>query len=182
MTTKELLDEQTRVMRVSLDTVGQQIGRPAAVVYEALQRLQELTAGSEDTTKEMVKKGIDATATIMDILQRLQAVTEYRASAPDPHNKTITEKNIQAERTRVMIETLGAACHHLDTPVTVVHGILQFLETLAAGRDKAMKTWVKKGLDATNSIAEALHRLNTVSEYRTKSVAGAPGKTVIDIG
>jgi PAS domain S-box-containing protein len=53
-----------------------------------------------------------------------------------------------AERTRVMLESLGAACHHLGQPATVLLANLGSIE-------------------AVESLGEILHKLNTVNEYKT---------------
>lgn len=93
----------------------------------------------------------------------------------------MTGTDLQAERTRVMLESFGTACHHLGGPATVVHGVLQSLQELTANSDDAIKDLVQSGLDAATQIGDILHRLNTVNEYRTRHVPGSSGTKVIEV-
>lgn len=77
------------------------------------------------------------------------------------------EAETNAERQRVMVESLGAACHHLGQPATV---LLASLELLARVRptDKAMsEELLASSIDAAESLRKMLHNLNDITEYRT---------------
>lgn len=72
---------------------------------------------------------------------------------------------IEAERQRVMIESLGAACHHLGQPATVIHAYLEILKrTIQTSPESLMM--IDECLKAATSIADVLDRLKAVSEYR----------------
>ena len=75
----------------------------------------------------------------------------------------------QADRQRVMVESLGAACHHLGQPATV---ILASLELMVRVRqtDKGMADeLLSSSIDAAESLRKMLHNLNDITEYRTTS-------------
>ena len=93
----------------------------------------------------------------------------------------MTKEDIQAERTRVMLESLGAACHHLGGPATVVQTSLRGLEQITGDSDAAVKDLVKKGLKAAAQIGDILHKLNMVNEYRTETLPGSAGTKIIAI-
>lgn len=74
----------------------------------------------------------------------------------------------EAERTKVMLESLGAACHHLGQPATVLLaniGIIQ--HHLKATEDELVSTLLKNSADAAEKLGEILHKLNEVNEYKT---------------
>lgn len=84
----------------------------------------------------------------------------------------MTKSDLKDEQTRVMLESLGAACHHLGRPATVVFACLGSLKKLTSGCDDQTRDLVAKGLAAAEEIADILHKLNAVSEYRSVPTAG----------
>ena len=77
------------------------------------------------------------------------------------------EAEQQADRQRVMVESLGAACHHLGQPATV---LLASLELMARVRhtDKGLADeLLSSSIDAAESLRKMLHNLNDITEYRT---------------
>ena len=83
-------------------------------------------------------------------------------------HRTIEEQRrtlLEAERQRVMIESLGAACHHLGQPATV---IMACLSLMRRGRPSPeMEEVIAQCEAAARAIEDILKRLNRVSEYRT---------------
>lgn len=75
----------------------------------------------------------------------------------------------EAERHRVMLESLGAACHHMGQPATVLMANMEMLreELLRAGLDGKLTALATGSLAASRRLAEVLHKLNSVHEYRT---------------
>ena len=72
---------------------------------------------------------------------------------------------IAAERQRVMLESLGAACHHIGQPMTVLSLYLtRMRDTQAAGEKR---NELDACLDAVETITVILRKLKRVSEYRT---------------
>ena len=83
--------------------------------------------------------------------------------------KTIDEQNEQlldAERHRVMVESLGAACHHLGQPATVISAYLEMLKQAETDTDKL--EMLKNCLEAVRSMDEVLRKLNQIATYRSE--------------
>jgi methyl-accepting chemotaxis protein len=72
---------------------------------------------------------------------------------------------LEAERHRVMIQTLGAACHHIGQPATVLQVRLEFLQKIATHANEIQE--IEACVKAIQSIANILHQLQQVSEFRT---------------
>jgi DNA-binding NtrC family response regulator len=71
-----------------------------------------------------------------------------------------------AERHRVMIESLGAACHHLGQPMSTVTMCLEILRRQPAG--PTVQALVEKCEEAVEAVNDILERLQRVSIYRTE--------------
>ncbi len=72
---------------------------------------------------------------------------------------------IAAERQRVMLESLGAACHHIGQPMTVLSLYLTRMRDTHDGDEEDKE--LRACLDAVESISVILRKLTHVSEYRT---------------
>jgi len=100
-----------------------------------------------------------------------------------------SEEIMAAERQRVMIESLGTACHHIGQPTTVLSLYLSQL------RDLDPETFARHNLApclvAVEQIGEILRKLKATSEYRTvpygsmalkgKGTGGMAGLQIVDI-
>jgi len=73
----------------------------------------------------------------------------------------------ETERQRVMLESLGAACHHLAQPATVITANLGLIRSRLDTSDRLVDGLVENCLDAANRLGAVLHKLNEVNEYRT---------------
>jgi len=73
----------------------------------------------------------------------------------------------EADRQRVMLESLGAACHHLGQPATVLLANLGILQKRWNADDPALKDLVTSSIEAAELLGAILHKLNTVNQYRT---------------
>jgi PAS domain S-box-containing protein len=93
----------------------------------------------------------------------------------------------EAERHRVMIESLGAACHHLSQPATVLLANLGMMQDRVDTTDPAVKELVDMSAEAAKTLSEILHRLHAVTEYKTTaylrdpSGAGTGESRILDI-
>jgi phosphoglycerate-specific signal transduction histidine kinase len=94
---------------------------------------------------------------------------------------------LAAERQRVMIHSLGAACHHIGQPATVLRAHLHFLKNQTVAPHELGE--IAECERAVEAIAEVLERLSRVSAYRTTPyLAGPLGATtvsedeILDIG
>lgn len=72
---------------------------------------------------------------------------------------------LEAERHRAMINSLGAACHHIGQPATLLRAHLHFLKNQSSTPKKQVE--IEECEKASDSIAEILDKLRGVSEYRT---------------
>ena len=80
----------------------------------------------------------------------------------------------EAERTRVMLQSLGAACHHLGQPATILLLNLSIVQNKMKTEDETIKELIKGSLEAVEALGEILHKLNTVNEYKTTQYLAHP--------
>ncbi len=84
------------------------------------------------------------------------------------------EATREAERQRVMLESLGAACHHLGQPATVLLANLGIIQRRWSVEDGVAQELLQSSIKAAETLGEILHRLNTVNEYRTTKYLDRP--------
>ena len=77
---------------------------------------------------------------------------------------------VQAEQQRVMAETVGAACHHLGQPATVIRVYLDLMKKVEASPE--MKAMIQECQSAVEEVAGILERLQGVGEYQTEPYLG----------
>lgn len=92
----------------------------------------------------------------------------------------------EAERQRVMLETLGAACHHLGQPATVLMANLGLMRHKVSSEDPLLSELIDSSMVAIRRLGDTLHKLNGVNEYRTTSYMSdvdesSPGSRILDI-
>lgn len=78
---------------------------------------------------------------------------------------------VQAERHRAMIQSLGAACHHLGQPVTSLKMRLYLMKEHEDLSD-AERAGIMECEQDLDSIEQILDRLRTVSQFRTEPYIG----------
>jgi len=119
--------------------------------------VEAMKAGAMDY---LVKGNIQADALVRSVLNAVEKrhlqrrVEEQQA------------KLLEAERQRVMIESLGAACHHLGQPTTVILGYLSILKRQL--ESSASGEMVAECFKAASNIADILRQLQRFSNYRTE--------------
>lgn len=87
----------------------------------------------------------------------------------DDRIRTIEEQSralVQAEQQRVMVETLGAACHHLGQPATVIRVYLEMMQKKEPSPE--MQRMIAECRDAAESVTDILQRLQGVAKYQTE--------------
>ena len=85
------------------------------------------------------------------------------------------QAELEADRRRVMLESLGAACHHLGQPATVLLANLGIMKKkLEDSPDVMVHELVDNSIKAMETLGEILHKLNTVNEYRTTKYLETP--------
>jgi signal transduction histidine kinase len=77
-----------------------------------------------------------------------------------------SERLVEIERQRVMIESLGAACHHLGQPATVITAYLSLMEKEDVAPD--VGEMIAQCKEAARLISDILSKLPKVAEYRTE--------------
>lgn len=125
--------------------------------------------GSEAVAVDAMKKGA------MDYLVKGMLTMEHleraiRNAVEKSSMRRMLERQrqelIDAERHRVMIESLGAACHHLGQPVTVITGYLHLMKRLHPTGD--IQQMIEECQSAAAGIADILDRLQKASVYHTE--------------
>lgn len=81
--------------------------------------------------------------------------------------KRAEEAEREAERRRVMLESLGAACHHLGQPATVLLANVGIIQRRINSDDETVNDLIKSSIEAAETLGEILHKLNSVNEYKT---------------
>lgn len=80
------------------------------------------------------------------------------------------------ERQTAMLASIGAACHHLGQPATVILGGIAMLQKFTKSKDPMVKDLLTTCMSAAESMESILHGLNDTTEYRTVPYPGpAPG-------
>lgn len=77
------------------------------------------------------------------------------------------EAEREAERRRVMLESLGAACHHLGQPATVLLANVGIIQRRIQSDDPTVQELLTSSISAAETLGEILHKLNSVNEYKT---------------
>ncbi len=93
------------------------------------------------------------------VLSFLDITSARRAEEAEKH----------AERQRVMVESIGAACHHLGQPATVLLASLELMSRMRASKSEPEDELLRSSVEAAESLRQMLHNLNAISEYRTTS-------------
>lgn len=101
--------------------------------------------------------------------------------------KRVEEALRQTERQRVMLASVGAACHHLGQPATVIMTNLELIKRMTAGlNNDSLKDILHMTNEAADSLAEVLHKLNSVNEFKTVQYldtedSQSPENVILDI-
>jgi DNA-binding response OmpR family regulator len=87
---------------------------------------------------------------------------------------------LDAERQRVMIESMGAACHHIAQPLTIAFTSLELhLSNLEGASEETLQD-LQQALASIKKASEIMHRMQDLSEYRT--IPYVSDKRIIDLG
>ncbi|MEI6972353.1 MAG: hypothetical protein WCL44_12660 [bacterium] len=133
-----------------------------ANVIRLRQYLENIVNGVVPAKVELLKDEDDL-ASIEMLMREVIRQTETRIQTIEKQ----TEALLEAERQRVMIQSLGAACHHIGQPATVINSYLQLLQGVELPqKEKAMLAECRI---AAESVASVLDRLQCLTVYRTES-------------
>jgi len=85
------------------------------------------------------------------------------------------QKKIAAlERQRVMMESLGAACHHIGQPMTVINTYLAMMKRSEKSEEKL--EMIKECAKASESVSDILNRFRGINEYKTVPYCYSPDR------
>ncbi len=77
------------------------------------------------------------------------------------------ERLIDAERLRVMMESIGATCHHFSQPVTSLMGRLEILLASNPQLNEKQLSLLQDCLECTRRMSDLLAQFQRVRSYRT---------------
>jgi PAS domain S-box-containing protein len=80
----------------------------------------------------------------------------------------------QSERHRAMLASLGAACHHLGQPATVILANLGLIKKLAPEGTNMLKEVLSNTTEAAEALAQILYKLNTIEDFETMKYLDRP--------
>jgi len=106
--------------------------------------------------------------TILVEMRRKVELLEEQLRLSQEMQKTIkaqADELLEAERHRVMIESLGTAVHHIGQPATVLRLYMDSISRSHMSDETREK--VEECRQAIESISDILSRLRNVSDYRT---------------
>ena len=86
--------------------------------------------------------------------------------------KRAQEAERQSEQRRVMLESLGAACHHVGQPATMIMGNLEMLSEHLQDSDPQVRELVQRSLKSMEELSQVLRKLTDVTEYETMEYLG----------
>lgn len=97
-------------------------------------------------------------------------------SVEDITNRKRAEEGMRlAEQHRAMLASLGAACHHLGQPATVLLANLEMLKQDKFRESEVFSEIVGLSCEAAERIAEILHKMKEVEEFRTTRYISTTG-------
>jgi len=92
---------------------------------------------------------------------------------------------LEAERQRVMIESLGAICHHLGQPATMIGAGLHMMRKQAASPE--LKALIDECQQSFEVLTKIHNRLHAITQYRTEAYLTAevshttPGSRILEV-
>jgi PAS domain S-box-containing protein len=102
--------------------------------------------------------------------------------------KLVEDARRQAEATSAMSASVGAACHHIGQPATVLLGNLDLMrQMLQDNPDEELKSMVNECFDAADMLGKILYKLKRISVYKTvnylqsKDHGGASDNQILDL-
>jgi len=104
---------------------------------------------------------------VADLRQKVRLLQEQLQLTREMHAALESQQKalLEAERHRVMIQSLGAACHHIGQPATLLCAHFDLLKKQAHSPVEMAE--VMECTQAVDSITAVIERLQRISEYRT---------------
>jgi len=112
----------------------------------------------------------DDLAAIERLMRKVVQQMETRARTIEAQSEALLE----AERHRVMIQSLGTACHQLGQPATVISAYLEMTRRMALPAEA--QAMLEECRVAADDVADILKRLQGLTVYRTEPYLSSSGK------
>lgn len=139
--------------------------------------------GNEEVAVEAMKAGVSDYVVKGNLSVEGLRLAIHNALERDRLQRRIDEQHellLDAERQRVMMESLGAACHHFSQPLTTMMFNLQMLAGARKVDDTEHKERLKQCLKAAEMMREIVDRLQHLRDYRTRPYVD--DSHILDIG
>ena len=137
------------------------------ILMSVLSQREDVVRGLNMGANDYISKPIEVTT----LMARVAACAALKRSCEDLVN---------AERQRVMMESLGAACHHLSQPLTSAMGwIAHYTETLSV-EQRSEREGLEEVMHSMQEAAKIVHAMQDLREYRTTPYV--EGHHIVDIG
>jgi signal transduction histidine kinase len=129
-------------------------------VVRLRRHLQQIASG-ELPTHIVLEKDESDLAMIEECLNQIIKQTKKHVTLMEEQHKSLLE----IERQDVMIQSLGAACHHIGQPLTVLAGFMDLIESDALPQSTHDKITACR--QAVDKLHEVMSRLQMTSTYKT---------------
>ena len=139
--------------------------------------------GSEEIAVEAMKAGVSDYLVKGSITSESLRLAISNALQKFKMQQEIEEQRralLDAERQRVMMESVGAACHHFAQPLTAMLSNLQMLSMEVGFEESDRKLMFEQCLKAAENMKVILNKFQEVREYRTRPYLA--DTKILDIG
>jgi DNA-binding response OmpR family regulator len=139
--------------------------------------------GSEEIAVEAMKAGVSDYLVKGVITSETLRLAISNALQKFKMQQEIEEQRralLDAERQRVMMESVGAACHHFAQPLTTMLNYLQMLAKAEGIEGSPKSLMLEQCLKAAEDMKVILNKFQEVSEYRTRPYLA--DTKILDIG
>lgn len=130
---------------------------PVSIVR--LRQYLSILAGGGIPEVVNISKDEDDLVAVQGYLERIIKMAEDRIQMLQKHH----DVELEEERQRVMVESIGAMCHHLGQPASVMSMCLYGLKNNPAPEEVPML--LKQCEDAFNAMSETLDKLRGIAHY-----------------
>ena len=110
-----------------------------------------------------VAPNLDAEDTLIGMVLSMVDISDRRRAE---------EAERVVERDKVMMESLGAVCHHLGQPATVLLSTLEMLNRIKESDVEGRKELLQMSLEAAESLRKILMELNDLRHYSAEPYPG----------
>lgn len=139
--------------------------------------------GSEEIAVEAIKTGVSDYLVKGGVTSESLRLAISNALQKFKMQKEIEEQRkalLDAERQRVMMESVAAACHYFAQPLTTMLGNLQMLSKGGSFEESEKKLMLEECLKAAEIMKMILAKFREVREYRTRPYAA--NTKMLDVG